>query len=110
MAQQNKFMFLEHAIELVHGMAKTKPNPTEREQLALDVVEDFIVNKCEEPLSGDPNALRVRWEIDIFGTKDPRTAARQAWDSMRRPSTIATCFEVFDSAGTRHVVDLLENP
>lgn len=53
--------------------------------------------------------MRVKWEIDIFDAGSPVEAARKALEIQRRPESIATVFEVFDSAGVRlDTVDLTE--
>lgn len=50
---------------------------------------------------------RVIWEIDIDAAS-PKEAAQEAFECMQKP-TDATVFEVTDSEGKHHTVDLLMN-
>lgn len=55
----------------------------------------------------------VTWKTDVFDAPDPHTAAQQAWDSMRRPDSIANLFTVEQftalEKGPRHDIDLRES-
>jgi len=53
------------------------------------------------------NHYVVTWELDVdAGT--PEEAARQAWDTMRRPESTANVFDVLDADGGCTRVDLEE--
>lgn len=49
----------------------------------------------------------VTWEIDA-DAETPEAAARWAWETMRRPDSIANAFTVIEDSGDQHKVDLQE--
>ena len=49
----------------------------------------------------------VVWRIDIYA-ESPADAAKQAWEAMRNPDSIANYFEVFNADRAHTNVDLSE--
>ena len=53
-----------------------------------------------------PNYM-VQWEIEL-SAENPRDAAKEAWEIMRDPGSIATVFDVFGEDGSVKRIDLEE--
>jgi hypothetical protein len=51
-------------------------------------------------------SYRVQWEIDV-DADTPEDAARQAFEMMRDPESIATVFSVRDAQGKSVCIDML---
>ena len=75
-------------------------------QSELEAARDTLAAWEENNPARFATEYRVEWEIDAFSATNPREAAQEAWDAMRRPDSTANVFTVRGRDGSVTEIDL----